>query len=312
MIIVRGLHNIKTNMQGCVATIGNFDGVHLGHQQLLQRTMSLAQQQQVPSVAITFEPHPAEYFNSANAPARLTRLCEKVKAIQRYVPLDYLLYLPFNRQLANLSPTEFIRTILINKLSIRKLLTGYDFQFGYQRQGNSSLLQQAGKDYGFSVYQEPPYLIQNQRVSSTLIRELLAAGEFESAKQMLGRAYSMLGRVVRGDQRGRQLGYPTANIYLKRSVSPLAGVYAVKVHGIQALPILGVANVGTRPTLDGTHSLLEVYLLDFNQNIYGYRLEVEFIAKIRSEYKFSSVGALIQRIEQDVEIAREILTCSVG
>jgi riboflavin kinase/FMN adenylyltransferase len=306
MQIICGLSNLPSTLNGCVATIGNFDGVHLGHQQLLSETLALAQDLKLPSIVIIFEPQPAEFFKQKQAPARLTRLREKILAIAEYAAIDYLLCLPFNTKLANLTPEEFIHTILVNKLSVKWLITGDDFRFGYKRQGDIALLQALGEKKGFKVQQNSALTVNNQRISSTQIRHYLAQGELKTAQAMLGRHFSLSGQVVRGDQRGRQLGFPTANIFLKRKVSPLAGVYAVNILGIGNKPLSGVANIGTRPTVDGTRSLLEVYLFDFNQDIYGKHLKVEFLTKLRDEQKFSSLDALIQQISQDVELAKQV------
>lgn len=305
MQLIRGLHNIHKAMHHGVATIGNFDGVHLGHQQLLHQTVQLAKRLNLPSIAITFEPQPAEYFKSVEAPARLTRLREKALAIYQYAPVDYLLCLAFNPRLANLTPLEFIRHILVDKLALRYLITGDDFRFGCGRQGDIALLKNAGEQYGFKVEQVNALTRHNQRISSTKIREYLARGELADAGDMLGRSYTLSGQVIRGDQRGRQLGFPTANIFLKRKVSPLAGVYAVKVYGAAESPLFGVANIGTRPTVDGTRSLLEVYLFNFNQAIYGFHLRVEFMVKIRPEYKFPSLEALKNQILADVQVVKK-------
>ena len=199
MQLIRGLHNINGAMQNGVATIGNFDGVHLGHQQLLGQTAQLAKQLKLPAIAITFEPQPAEYFKPAEAPARLTRLREKVLAISQYAPVDYLLCLAFNPKLASLTPMEFIRHILVDKLALRYLITGDDFRFGYQRQGDIALLKNAGEQYDFSVQQASALVRHNQRVSSTKIRDYLAKGELTAAQEMLGRNYSLSGQVVRGE-----------------------------------------------------------------------------------------------------------------
>lgn len=311
MQFLHGWQHIPVTLRGCVATIGNFDGVHLGHQHLLSQTIAMATELKVPSVAVIFEPQPQEYFNPKQAPARLTRLREKVTALQRHTAIDYIVCLPFNRTLASLTPTEFIEKILLDKLNVKGLVLGADFKFGSQRQGDIALLTAVGKQQGFVVHQAETKELQGVRISSTQIRNFLAVGNLVAAQAMLGRTYSMMGQVIRGDQRGRQLGFPTANIHLKRKVSPLAGVYAVQVYGIASEPIYGVANVGTRPTVDGTRSLLEVYLLNFKQDIYGQHLEVEFIAKIRPEYKFPSLEALKQQIERDIEVAKHLFRSAI-
>ncbi len=294
-------------LKACVVTIGSFDGLHLGHQHLLQQTKELADKLAVPAVALTFEPQPQEYFKQAKAPARLSRLREKLSAMQRYTAIDYLLVMRFSKELASLSPQQFVTKILIQQLAISGMVIGEDFCFGHQRSGNIQLLQQIGSEQGFLVHQAKPLLLNDRRISSTAVRLLLATGELDAAKAMLGRPYSMTGKVVQGEQRGRQLGFPTANILLKRKVSPLAGVYLVRVLGFDKQVLWGVANIGTRPTVDGSRSLLEVFIFNFNHELYDLHLEVEFICKLRAEKKFGSLPELQAQISKDAELGLSLI-----
>ncbi len=306
MEFIRNLSQLRPRHQGCVATIGNFDGVHLGHQIVLQQLAAKASELQLPTVVIIFEPQPPEFFASNTAPARLTRLREKLLAMRRY-GVDRVLCLRFNAQLSALSAQAFIQQVLVNGLGIRHLVVGDDFRFGQQRAGNFTTLLEAGKSSGFSVESQKTFILGNERVSSTRIRKALMSGDMQGAKVLLGRPYSLSGRIGYGQQRGRSIGFPTANIFLHRQISPISGVFAVKLHGITAKPLAGVANLGTRPTVDGSQLLLEVHLFDFNEMIYGDYAEVEFVRKIRDEQRFSSIEALKQQIESDVESAKAIL-----
>jgi riboflavin kinase/FMN adenylyltransferase len=255
---IRGLYNINARDRGCVAAIGNFDGVHLGHQQILQQLADYGKRLQLPSVVIVFEPQPQEYFSKEDCAPRLTRLREKLLAFRQY-GAERVLCLQFNQALAELSAEKFIQKILIDGLGIRHLVVGSDFRFGHQRGGDVALLQQAGKQHNFEVTSPGTLEIDGLRVSSTRIRTALSSGDLLMAKRLLGRDYGMCGRVVHGDKQGRNIGFPTANLYLHRKVSPVLGVYAVRVHGIANDAILGVANVGNRPTRGGHRSLLEVH-----------------------------------------------------
>ena len=268
MQLIRGLYNIKPQHKGCVATIGNFDGVHLGHQAVLKQLVNCAQKEKLPSVVITFEPLPPEYFHGEKAPARISRFREKFVLLDKY-HIDRVLCLRFNSTLACLPAEEFIKKILVDALGIRTLVIGDDFCFGHQRRGDFSLLKKCGEQYGFSVLATETQQLEGQRIGSSRVRIALANGQFKEAKQLLGHSYVMSGHVVHGDKRGRLLGFPTANLFLKRRVIPLQGVFAVLVHGLSQKPLYGVANVGRRPTVDGKQFLLEVYLFDFNQEIYG-------------------------------------------
>lgn len=297
--IIRGLYNLPDPAQGCVATIGNFDGVHLGHQAVLTQLAMKADMLNLPAVVITFEPQPFEYFVPEKAPARLSRFREKVEALRAY-SIQKLCVLRFNRQLAEMQAETFIQKLLVEGLNVRYLVVGDDFRFGKDRQGDFALLQQVGKQHGFQVVNMHTFAIEDMRVSSTRIREALQDGELAVAEKLLGRPYRMSGRVAHGDKRGRKMGYPTANIHLHRAKVPLNGVYAVQLYGIDEEPVNGVANIGVRPTISGSDkALLEVHLFDFKRDIYGEHVQVYFLKKLREEQKFASLEQLIEQIHID-------------
>lgn len=304
MELIRGLHNLRERHRGCVATIGNFDGVHLGHQTVLGQLSEKAAELGVPSMVITFEPYPLEYFAPAEAPPRLTRLREKIKALTRYA-VDRVLCLQFDRKLAAMPAKDFIEKLLIEGLDVKYLVVGDDFRFGNKRQGDFAMLQQAGKQHGFQVVNLHTFMVDQIRVSSTRIREALSDGDLGVAEKLLGRPYRMCGRVAHGDKRGRTIGFPTANIHLHRNNTPVSGVYAVEMFGIEGEPLQGVANIGTRPTVDGTRSLLEVHLFDFDRDIYGAYVNIEFVHKLRDEKKFDSFDVLKEQILRDADEAGE-------
>jgi riboflavin kinase/FMN adenylyltransferase len=303
MELIRGIHNISSQHHGCVLTIGNFDGVHLGHQAVLEQVTAQAKLLGLPSTVMTFEPQPLELFTRDKAPARLTRLRDKYVQLSK-LDIDRLLCVNFNRHFANLSADAFIKELLVNKLGVKFLVVGDDFCFGQGRTGNFAMLQQAGRDYGFEVVSTQSFCLQQQRVSSTAIRQALASNDLTVAKTMLGRDYSISGRVSHGRKLGRTIGFPTANIPLKRCVSPVSGVYVVEAHGIGQSPIGGVANIGQRPTVNGVRQQLEVHLFDFHANLYGKQIEVSLLHKLRDEKKFDSFDLLKQQIELDAEAAR--------
>jgi riboflavin kinase/FMN adenylyltransferase len=303
MELIRGQHNIRARHFGCVATIGNFDGVHLGHRAIIDQLIRIGQKASLPTVLITFEPKPREFFAGQNAPARLTRFREKVEILLG-TPLDRVLCLRFNRELAHLSPREFVETLLVGRLGIKHLIVGDDFRFGRNAQGDIAYLREAGARHDFQVAQHATFHVDGIRVSSSWIRTTLAAGDMDLAAKLLGRSYSMDGRVIQGDQIGRTLGFATANIRLRRLVSPLAGVYAVLVHGITDQPCPGVANVGTRPTVSGSLNQLEVHILDFMGDIYGRHVRVDFLHHLRSERRFGSMDELRNQIQRDIQAAR--------
>ncbi|MDA1106918.1 MAG: bifunctional riboflavin kinase/FAD synthetase [Proteobacteria bacterium] len=303
MEIVRGMYNLRARHLGCVATIGNFDGVHLGHQAVLGQLAEKGAELRLPTVVVTFEPQPQEFF-SAHAPSRLTRFREKVQALRRF-SVERVVCLRFNKKLAAMAAQNFIQTLLVDGLGVRYLVVGDDFRFGHQRRGDFALLQEAGARHGFEVVNMHTFSVAGARVSSTRVRTALAQGDFATAEQLLGRPYRMSGRVAHGDKRGRDLGFPTANIHLHRKNAPLQGVFAVEMFGIRGEPVAGAANVGTRPTVGGTRCLLEVHLLDFNADIYGCHVQVEFLHKLREEIRFATLDELKNAIAQDCKQARE-------
>ena len=307
MEFIRALSQLRPQHQGSVATIGNFDGVHLGHQTVLQQLAIKAKALQLPTVVIIFEPQPQEFFAPNTAPARLTRLREKLIVMQRY-GVDRVLCLRFDTQLAAFSADMFIQQVLVKGLGIRHLVVGDDFRFGQGRQGNFATLQQTGKQYNFTVESQHTFILGEGRVSSTRVRQALEQGNLLGACKLLGRPYTLYGRIRYGQQRGRTIGFPTANIFLHRQISPLNGVFVVTLHGITEIPLAGVANLGTRPTVDGHQLLLEVHLFDFDKTIYGYSVEVEFIHKLRDEQRFTSFSALKRQIEIDIQLAKSYLT----
>jgi riboflavin kinase/FMN adenylyltransferase len=304
MQVIRGLHNLRSEHRGCVATIGNFDGVHLGHQAVFRHLREQAQELGLPTTVITFEPQPQEFFTPESAPARLTRMREKLHALKQ-AEIDRVVLLEFGFKLAGMDAAEFVQRLLVDGLDVRYLFVGDDFRFGKGRSGDIEMLRTVGHMHGFAVENMNTYVVGEERVSSTRIREALANGELEEAGRYLGRPYRICGRVGHGDQRGRTIGFPTANINLHRKVSPLRGVYAVRVGGLGDEQLPGVANIGNRPTVDGgTQFLLEVHLFDFSRSIYGEHLDVEFCKRLRDEQKFDSFDQLKHQIERDAVEAR--------
>lgn len=304
MQVIRGLHNLTPALRGCAATIGNFDGVHLGHQAVLGQLAERAGDLGLPTTVIIFEPQPQEYFMPDQAPPRLTRLREKLAALRRF-SVDRVLCIRFDRAFAELTADEFVQRVLIDGLGVRYLVVGDDFRFGKGRAGDFDFLARAGEREGFQVAHMHSFELGGARVSSTRIRTALREGDLAAAEQMLGRSYRMLGRVAHGDKRGRTIGFPTANLFLHRRNTPVQGVFAVELYGLEREPLYGVANVGTRPTVDGTRSLLEVHLFDFAGDIYGRHVAVDFVHKIRAEKKFASFDELKLQIERDVAQARD-------
>jgi riboflavin kinase/FMN adenylyltransferase len=304
MELVRGLHNLRPGHRGCAATIGSFDGLHLGHQAVLEQLAEQAAGRRLPATLVTFEPQPREYFMPDAAPPRLTRFREKLELLRHY-GVDRVVCLRFNHYLASLTADTFIQTVLLDGLDVKYLVVGDDFRFGSERNGDFSLLVQAGQRHGFPVVNMHTVSAGNGRVSSTRIRESLRAGDLAAAEALLGRPYRMSGRVAHGDKRGRTIGFPTANIFLHRAAVPVEGVFAVQLTGIDEQPLPGVANVGNRPTVDGTRSLLEVHLFDFDREIYGRHVQVGFLKKLRAERKFASFDKLKEQILLDAGHARE-------
>lgn len=304
MQIIRDLYNLRTSHigpRGTVATVGNYDGVHLGHQQLLTLVKSKASELDLPSVAIIFEPQPEEFFNR-NHQQRLTSLREKILLFSHY-GLKNLLVLPFNQQLAATSALQFITEVLVRRLRVEHLVIGDDFAFGRERGGNFLLLEEQAIKSRFQVTQLPTFKINGIRVSSSLIRNFLSSGDTDQAARFLGRPYRISGRVVAGNHLGHSLGFPTANIHLRQREVLLQGVYLVKVYDLTPKPLLGLANSGFRPTVAGKNQSFEVYIINFDANIYHKRITIEFCKKIRDERKFTSLAELQLQIKQDLALA---------
>ncbi|MEC5343966.1 bifunctional riboflavin kinase/FAD synthetase [Brenneria populi] len=304
MQLIRGIHNLRARHYGCVLTIGNFDGVHRGHQMLLERLKREGQSRGLPVMVMIFEPQPQELFAAERAPARLASLRDKVNYLRK-AGVDYLLCVRFDARFAANSAQTFISTLLVEKLGVRFLVVGDDFRFGAGRQGDFLLLQRAGADAGFEVISTDSFCNDGRRVSSTAVREALMRDDLALAENLLGHPYSISGRVIHGNALGRTIGFPTANLPLRRQVSPVNGVYAVSVYGLGDEPAPGVANIGSRPTVTGDQrQQLEVHLLDRTMNLYGRHIEVALRKKIRNERRFASLEALKQQIADDVVTAR--------
>ncbi len=302
MELIRGMHGILPRHRGNVVTIGNFDGVHHGHQMLLAHVSAKGEELRCPSLLMTFEPQPREYFRGETVPARLTRFREKI-SILKTSGVDRVLCVPFNERTARTPASFVVKELLADLLGARYVVVGDDFRFGRGQEGDYVMLKAAGDKYGYGVSHMGTLTFEHGRVSSSRIREALGAGDFDLAEKLLGRQYFIMGRVVYGRQLGRQLGVPTANIRLQRYRAALNGVFAVTVTGLgRERP--GVANIGVRPTVDGKEPLLEVHIFDFDEDIYGALLTVTVHRKIRDEVKFESLDALTAQIGKDIAETR--------
>jgi len=302
MLVYRGF--AQTAPSATVLTIGNFDGVHLGHRALLARLTAAAAKAGLPAAVLTFEPHPREFFAPNSPPSRLSTLREKLELIaDDGVDLTYVCH--FNARFAAFGPEEFIERVLVGALRVRHLIVGDDFRFGARRAGNFALLREAGAHLGFQVEAMESVTLNGERASSSAVRDALQEGRLEHAARLLGRPYSIDGRVVHGDKIGRQLGFATANIRIKHERPPLQGVFAVEVKGLAGGPHRGAANLGYRPSANQVvRPLLEVHLFDFSADIYGAHLNVRFLHKLRDEVKFPDFNALKAQIASDVEAAK--------
>lgn len=306
MKLIRGLHNLTVQQHRCVATIGKFDGIHCGHQQIIEAVVARAQAMNEESVVILFEPDPHEYFAGEAAPARLTRFREKWLQLER-LGIDKVVCLRFGEKLATMDAELFIDDVLIRRLRVNHLIVGDDFRFGRERKGDFDMLKSRGNGQ-FTVQATQSIRQGTERISSTLIRQKLAQDELDDVRMLLGRNYSISGRVAHGEKVGRTLGFPTLNIPLLRRVSPVNGVYLVQVNGVGEQPFYGVANVGNRPTVNEVKARLEVHLLDFNGDCYGKQVTVSFLQKIRNEQKFESVEQLKEQIALDITTAKQMIT----
>lgn len=307
MKLLRKLDKTIDISRGVVATIGNFDGVHLGHQALLAELSKEADRLKLPMLVMLFEPQPGEYFQGQKLTARLTSLREKLDCLKR-CKVDYVYCLKFNEKLASMSAVMFANYYFFSSQQVKYLLIGADFRFGHERSGDVDLLKTMGAKAGCTVQAFPDFTMEKTRVSSTKIRALLAEGQLDKAALFLGRTFSLCGRVIKGDGRGRQWGIPTANLSMRRLSLPLKGVYCVKVLKENKQWLYGVANLGSRPTVDGTKNILEIHLFDFNENIYGEMLKVYFLYKLRDELKFSSIEVLVNQIHNDITDAKLVFS----
>ncbi|MGW8368152.1 MAG: bifunctional riboflavin kinase/FAD synthetase [Gammaproteobacteria bacterium] len=306
MELIRGLHNLRSRHSGCVATIGNFDGVHLGHRAVLARLFAKADAYGAPSLVMVFEPTPQEFFARGNVPARLTRFREKYEALAE-IGVDRMLCIHFDQQYSQVSAEQFVSDVLVDGLGVQYLVVGDDFRFGHRRRGDFAMLQHCGRRDGFEVEHTPTFEIDGERVSSSRIRRLLLSGDIGEANRLLGRPYRMSGRIVPGQRLGRELGYPTANIRPGRRVLALQGVFAVRVDGKGLAARDAVASIGTRPTIEGDTALLEVHVFNFDGDLYGQHVHVDFFAKLRDEQRFESLEALTEQMHRDAAQARRIL-----
>ncbi len=306
MELIRGIYNWRSRHYGCVATLGNFDGVHHGHQMLLAHLNAKRDELRLPSTLVTFEPLPDEFFGRDQIPPRLSSIREKLYLLQRS-GVDRVLLLHFNKRLRTVEAEEVIEDFLVRRMGVGYVVVGDDFRFGARRRGDYAMLQAAGERFGFGVSHMGTLTFEHERVSSTRIRELLGEGDFDKAEKLLGYPYFMMGRVTYGRQLGRQLGVPTANIRMRRRRWPVDGVFAVENHLEDGRIFHGVANVGLRPTVDGSKPMIETHLFDFDGDLYGRLLRVVFRRKLRDERKFESLDALRAQIARDVSTARELL-----
>ena len=307
MELVRGLHNISQRHRGCVLTVGNYDGVHLGHQQMIGVLKARAAQLRSAATVLVFEPSSKEFIDPDGAPPRLTRWREKFLALAAQ-GVERLVTLRFDERMRAMTPRSFVDELIVERLGTRHMVVGDDFRYGSNAGGTIESLRAAGQEHGFGVEQIAPFCFDGVRVSSTAVRERLELADYPGAARLLGRPYRMIGRVVRGRRLGRALGFPTANLRLMRRKPPVWGISAVWVHGIDSRPLPGVASLGTRPTVNGVEPLLEAHVFDFSGDLYGRAIEVEFVAKLRDEVKFESLDAMMVQMKIDGARARDLLS----
>lgn len=309
--LFRDLHGGPLCPQGSVVCIGAFDGLHLGHRALLRHAVARAQALGVPAVALSFEPLPREFFAREAKPPRLMLARAKVEGM-RALGIDIVGLLRFDAKLASMSAEAFVRRVLVERLSAREVWVGPHFRFGKDRAGDLATLQALGRESAFVAGEIEPVQLDGERVSSTRIRQALAEGDFGAASRLLGAPYAIGGRVVRGKQLGRTLGFPTANLRFGGKAPALRGIYATRVHGVGAQPRQAVSSFGTRPTVDGIEPLLEAHLFDFDGDLYGRRIQVEFVARLRDEEKFPDLPTLVAQMHRDAAQARELLSAAPG
>jgi len=305
MRYIRGLQSLTKNDIGCVASIGNFDGLHLGHRKIISQLKEQSKALNLPLTIISFEPLPSEYF-MPEPPARIYPQRDKIRLLQS-LGVDNFLCLKFDASFSKQSPEDFVNKILLEKLGVKYFVVGDDFRFGHQRKGDFQLLKKMGEENGMHVVDTPTCDYKNERISSTRIRKLLEAGEIQSANELLGANYQLSGRVRHGDKRGRTIGFPTLNMKVLSHIAAVRGVYAVKVHGLSDKALMGVANLGARPTVSGTENRLETHLFDFESDVYGKYICVELVEFLRVEKKFDDFSELKAQILKDAKQAQELL-----
>lgn len=306
MELIRGLTNLRPRHHGSVVTVGSFDGLHRGHQAVVARLRALAAHYGVPSTVVTFEPTPKEFFLPDQAPPRLMRLREKAEALAA-LGVDRFMVIRFNDALSRMAADTFAHEVMHEGLGVRHVVVGAGFRFGRDRAGSFEMLRAIGSQHGFAVEAVTTILQDGERVSSTAVRAALANSDFARAARLLGRPYRIGGRVIAGQRLGRTLGFATANLRLYRRASPVAGIFAVRVHGVQGTVVDGVASLGTRPTVNGVEPLLETHVFDFAGDLYGRHIAVEFIAKIRDEVRFPDLDSLVVQMHDDARRARALL-----
>lgn len=304
MEFIRGAHNIGSRHHGCVASVGNYDGLHPGHRQVIRSLAIRGRELELPVTIVSFEPHPLEFFVPHAAPARLMTVREKLEGLSK-LEVDRFLCLRFNHALANTEPEAFIKELLIGQLGVRHIVVGDDFRFGRNRRGDFQMLRKVGRPFNMNVVRMESFMVGDERVSSSRIRECLASGNLSHAGRLMGDAYTLSGRIVRGDGNGRKWGFATANIRVKIDKPVLQGIFVVEadINGSDRLP--GVASLGTRPTVGGSGFVLEVHLLDFDEDIYGRRMRVRFLRKLRDEVRFTSIEIMCEQIQHDILRTRE-------
>jgi len=305
MDFVRGLHNLRARHRGCVLTIGAFDGVHRGHQEMIRVLRERAREHSVPAVVMSFEPTPREFFAKGQPPARLTRFRERFEALAAY-GVDRFICVRFNQQFRSMTQQSFVEQVLVQDLGVRHVVVGHDFRYGSD-QGTAATLRAAGSMLGFGVTEVSPFELEGERVSSSLIREALDRGDMQRAAKFLGRPYRITGKVIAGQRLGRELGFPTANLRLHRRATPVGGIFAVRVSGGGLANAPGVASLGTRPAVNGKELLLEAHVFDFSGDLYRQYVHVDFIERQRDELWFASIDELVVQMHKDAARARDIL-----
>jgi len=306
MEFVRGLHNLRERHRGCVLTIGAFDGVHRGHQEMIRVLRERAAEYGVPAVVLSFEPTPREFFAKGTPPTRLTRFRERFEALREH-GVDRFVCLRFDERMRAMTADEFVEKVLVGALGIRHIVVGHDFRFARGQDGSVATLRAYGPRSNFGVSEVPPFELNGERISSSLIRAALEAGDMDRAATFLGRPYSITGKVIHGAKLGRKLGFPTANLRLHRRATPLGGIFAVRVSGCGLDRAAGVASLGTRPAVNGKELLLEAHVFDFDGDLYRRYVHVEFIARLRDELWFPDMDSLVVQMNKDAAQARAIL-----